>query len=110
MRGKQVAIQTLTLLLYISCRYALRTLLIPFSLPQVGLKTEEIAHNFESLNQRLEQASCLAGLIVSLEATLEEEGYSTIMNELNKEVVSIMGPHGHDFLYVIPFCCILQQR
>lgn len=69
----------------------MRTLLIPFSMPQVGPRTEEIAENFELLNQYLDKASSVAGLVISLEKALIDEGFSMIMNELNKEVVSIMG-------------------
>ena len=61
-------------------------------LPQVGPRTDEIAQNFELLSQRLENASSVAGLVVSLEKALEENGYNMIMGELNKKVVSIMGP------------------
>ena len=90
------------------CRYALRTLLIPFFLPQVGPRTDEIAQNFELLSQRLENASSVAGLVVSLEKALEENGYNMIMGELNKKVVSIMGPSKPRLSWDMQFYFILQ--
>ena len=34
----------------------------------------------------------MAGLVVSLEKELKEQGYNMIMTEINKKVLSIMGP------------------
>lgn len=89
MKGKQLVCNFY--LCHFSHRYALRTLLIPFALPQVGPTTQEIAKNFELLNHHLEKASSMAGLVVSLQKTLVDKGFTKIMNKLNKKVLSIMG-------------------
>ena len=54
------------------CRYASRSLIIPFKLPSIGPTNEQEAAEFEKLNRAMKNVSSAVGWAISIGRELEE--------------------------------------
>jgi len=69
---------------------------IPFCDPQIGPTTPKKSEEFAQLNAALQNASSMAGLVISLEQDFLNDYRAECMHHINKKVTAIMGhsePH-----------------